>query len=163
MVDDIEELIRLRAFLLESDATAGLPYAASSAQERVAWRAQYRTWLAERLGQDGDVRVAVAGGSGRLRACAVAIIDQRAPSPACPGGRAAWFQSVVTDPRDRGLGLGAAVLQHLTAWLRERGVDEAVLQTTAAAAGFYQRAGYLPTGEQLLFKPLENTKEELLA
>ncbi|MFE2263181.1 GNAT family N-acetyltransferase [Streptomyces griseosporeus] len=156
---DIDELIRLRAHLLEDTASAGLPYAATSAAERSAWRARYRAWLGERLGRDSAVRVAVVPGPRRLRACATAVIDQRAPSPACPGGLAGWIQSVVTDPRDRGQGLGAAVLDDLTTWLASRGVDEVVLQTTATAHGFYRRAGFLPTGEDLLHKPLRPHKE----
>ncbi|MER5946699.1 GNAT family N-acetyltransferase [Streptomyces sp. NPDC001904] len=148
--------------MLDGEAATGLPYAASSDAARTAWREQYRSWLTSRLATESPVRVAVVDGPGRLSACALAIVDQRAPSPACPSGKAAWFQSVVTDPRDRGLGLGTAVLEHLASWLRERGVDEAVLQTTAEAEGFYQRAGYLPSGEQLLFRPLHDTKKEHL-
>jgi GNAT superfamily N-acetyltransferase len=156
---DLDELVRLRAHLLEDTASADVPYAATSAAERSAWRARYRAWLTERLGRDTAVRVAVVPGPGRLRACATAVIDQRAPSPVCPSGLAGWIQSVVTDPRDRGQGLGAAVLADLTAWLESRGVDEAVLQTTAEAHGFYRRSGFLPTGEDLLYKPLRPHEE----
>jgi GNAT superfamily N-acetyltransferase len=153
-VEDIDELIRLRAHLLEDTAAPGLPYVAASAGERSAWRANYRSWLSERLGRDPLVRVAVLPGHDRLQACATAIIDQRAPSVMCPSGRAGWIQSVVTDPEDRGQGLGAAVLADVTTWLKRQGVDEAVLQTTAAAHTFYLRSGFLPTGEDLLHKPL---------
>ncbi|MFJ8957411.1 GNAT family N-acetyltransferase [Streptomyces sp. NPDC102381] len=156
-VDDIDELIRLRAYLLEDPSAAGLPYAATGSDQSASWRESYRTWLGERLRGDDTVRIAVVAGPQRLRACATAVIDQRAPSPACPSGRAGWIQSVVSDPRDRGCGLGAAVLDDLTAWLRTRGVDEAVLQTTTGATGFYHRAGFLPTGEDLLFKTLLTT------
>lgn len=157
--EDIDELVRLRAHLLEDTATAGVPYTATSAAERSVWRANYRAWLAERLGRDPLLRVAVVPGEGRLRACATAVVDQRAPSPVCPSGLAGWIQSVVTDPRDRGQGLGAAVVADLTSWLERRGADEAVLQTTTAAHGFYRRSGFLPTGEDLLYKPLHPHKE----
>ncbi|MFF5984799.1 GNAT family N-acetyltransferase [Streptomyces olindensis] len=166
---DIDELIRLRAHLLDGDGATGLPYAAADAAQRDAWRTAYRSWLADRLPGGSDdrpavgsapgragtgVRIAVVDGPGRLRACATAVLDQRAPSPACPGGLAGWIQSVVTDPRDRGQGLATAVLDDLTAWLRGRGADEVVLQTTSSAAPFYRRNSFLPTGEDLLHRPL---------
>ncbi|MET9070762.1 GNAT family N-acetyltransferase [Streptomyces sp. NPDC004232] len=162
-VGDIDELVRLRAYLLEDAGSSGVPYAATSATASAAWRSSYRTWLAERLPRDPDLRAAVVDGPGRLRACAIAVVDQRAPSPVCPSGRAGWIQSVVTDPRDREQGLGAAVLDHLADWLRSRGADEIVLQTTARARDFYLRSGFLPTGEDLLYKPLHTTKEAAAA
>ncbi|MFD3424135.1 GNAT family N-acetyltransferase [Streptomyces decoyicus] len=152
--DDIDELLRLRAHLLEDASSVDLPYAVTSPHQSASWREAYRGWLGKHLCEDGPVSVVVVPGTGRLRACATAVIDQRAPSPACLSGRAGWVQSVVTDPRDRGCGLGTAVLHYLTAWLRARGVDEIVLQTTSAAADFYRRAGFLASGEDLLFKPL---------
>ncbi|KUO00140.1 GNAT family N-acetyltransferase [Streptomyces resistomycificus] len=151
--EDVDELIRLRALLLEDPASAA-PYAAGTPEQSAAWRGRYRAWLADRLGTAADVRVAVVPGPGRLRACATAVVDQRAPSPACPSGRAGWLQSVVTDPRDRGRGLGAAVLDDLARWLQGQGADEIVLQTTPTATEFYRHRGFRPTGEDLLFKPL---------
>ncbi|MEW9516117.1 GNAT family N-acetyltransferase [Streptomyces tubercidicus] len=159
--DDIDELVRLRAYLLEEAPSADLPYAVTSPHQSALWREAYRAWLSEHLCEDGPLSVVVVPGAGRLRACATAVIDQRAPSPACPSGRAGWVQSVVTDPRDRGCGLGTAILDHLTAWLRARGVDEIVLQTTPAAADFYRRAGFLASGEDLLFKPLHIAEKAL--
>jgi GNAT superfamily N-acetyltransferase len=159
---DIDELIRLRAHLLEGGAAAGLPYAATDAAQSAAWRAAYRSWLSERLGngpEDTGVRVAVVPGAGRLRACATAVVDRRAPSPACPSGLAGWIQSVVTDPRDRGQGLATAVLEHLLGWLRERGADEVVLRTTPAGASLYLRSGFRPSGEELLFTSLRAAEE----
>ncbi|WP_217242569.1 GNAT family N-acetyltransferase [Streptomyces sp. AC555_RSS877] len=150
---DIDELVRLRALLLE-DPESAAPYAVDSPEQSAAWRSLYREWLAARLEGATHVRVAVVTGLDRLSACATAVVDERAPSPACPSGRAGWIQSVVTDPRDRGRGLGAAVLADLTEWLHRQGADEIVLQTTHTAAEFYHRCGFRPTGEDLLFKPL---------
>ncbi|WP_051870256.1 GNAT family N-acetyltransferase [Streptomyces resistomycificus] len=129
--EDVDELIRLRALLLEDPASAA-PYAAGTPEQSAAWRGRYRAWLADRLGTAADVRVAVVPGPGRLRA----------------------LQSVVTDPRDRGRGLGAAVLDDLARWLQGQGADEIVLQTTPTATEFYRHRGFRPTGEDLLFKPL---------
>jgi len=157
---DIEELVRLRAHLLDAP-DANLPYKAGSSTAREAWRRHYRAWLAEQLTQADDIRVAVIpfpDGTG-LAACATAIVDRRAPSPACPSGRAGWLQSVVVDPAFRGHGLGARLLEHLHGWLAGQGVDEVLLQTTENASGFYRRLGFASSGEELLFRTLTVNSE----
>ncbi|MFF0739327.1 GNAT family N-acetyltransferase [Streptomyces sp. NPDC004111] len=183
---DIDELIRLRAYLLDGDGpdddgragpgsgpgeqgrgaadrgggSVPLPYTATGAAARAAWRAGYRAWLQEKLPHDAEVCVAVAPGPGRLRACALAVLDQRPPSPAYPSGRAAWMQTLVTDPRDRGQGLGTAVVDHLFDWARARGVDVAVMQSADGAVEFHRRAGWLPTGEGLYYQPVAPGRTE---
>jgi GNAT superfamily N-acetyltransferase len=152
---DIEELVRLRAHLLDAP-DADLPYRAGSPAAKEAWRRDYRAWLAEQLTAADGIRVAVVplpDGTG-LAACATAIVDRRAPSPACPSGRAGWLQSVVVDPASRGQGLGARLLEHLHGWLAGQGVDEVLLQTTENATAFYRRLGFAPSGEELLFRTL---------
>ncbi|MCX5207359.1 GNAT family N-acetyltransferase [Streptomyces sp. NBC_00237] len=189
---DIDELIRLRAYLLDGKGAedakgtegakgaedtegtegatntvdakgtaapaAALPYTASTPEARAAWRDGYRTWLTETLAhahRRNDVCVAVAPGpDGRLSACAIAVIDLRPPSPAYPSGRVAWMQTLVTDPRDRGKGLGTAVVDHLFVWAHTRGADVAVMQSASGAVDFHRRAGWLPTGENLYHQPV---------
>ncbi|MEV1077519.1 GNAT family N-acetyltransferase [Streptomyces sp. NPDC050211] len=152
---DIEELVRLRAHLLDAP-DANLPYRAGSSAEREAWRRDYRAWLAQELPEADGIRVAViplSDGTG-LAACATAIVDRRAPSPACPSGRTGWLQSVVVDPVARGKGLGARLLNHLLGWFAGEGVDEVLLQTTENATGFYKRFEFASSGEELLFRTL---------
>ncbi|MFE3853498.1 GNAT family N-acetyltransferase [Streptomyces griseorubiginosus] len=152
---DIEELVRLRAHLLDAP-DADLPYKAGGSAAREAWRRDYRAWLTAQLTEPEGIRVAVVplpDGTG-LAACATAIVDRRAPSPACPSGRAGWLQSVVVDPASRGQGLGARLLEHLHGWLAGQGVDEVLLQTTENATGFYRRLGFASSGEELLFRTL---------
>ncbi|MFE4858814.1 GNAT family N-acetyltransferase [Streptomyces sp. NPDC056670] len=163
-LSDIDELVRLRAYLLDGEdhassadggaGAAALPYTAATPEARAAWRAGYRAWLARTLPHDPDVCVAVAPGPGRLRACAIAVIDRRPPSPAYPSGRVAWMQSLVTDPRDRGHGLGTAVIDHLFDCALTRGADVAVMQSASGAVDFHRRAGWLPTGEGLYHQPV---------
>uniref|UniRef100_A0AAU2V0I1 GNAT family N-acetyltransferase n=1 Tax=Streptomyces sp. NBC_00003 TaxID=2903608 RepID=A0AAU2V0I1_9ACTN len=162
---DIDELVRLRAYLLDGEdgeddnGTAVLPYTASTPQARAAWRTGYRAWLAEALPHDDDVCVAVAPGPGRLSACAIAVIDQRPPSPAYPSGRVVWMQSLITDPRDRGQGLGTTVIDHLFDWALTRGADVAVMQSASGAVDFHRRAGWLPTGEGLYHQPVTTKRK----
>ncbi|WP_406505981.1 GNAT family N-acetyltransferase [Streptomyces sp. NBC_00212] len=159
---DIDELVRLRAYLLdgeEDDDSAALPYTAATPEARAAWRAGYRAWLARALSDDADVCVAVAPGPGRLSACAIAVIDQRPPSPAYPSGRVVWMQSLVTDPRDRGKGLGTAVIDGLFDWALARGADVAVMQSAEGAVEYHRRAGWLPTGEGLYHQPVTTQRK----
>lgn len=145
---DIEELVRLRSHLLGS---GDAPYAARSPQEDAAWRAAYRDWLGRVLTGPADrVQVSVIGPAHRLAACAVAVVDDRAPTAHCLNGLTGWVQSVVVDPQWRRRGLGTRVMRHALDWLRSRGASGAVLQTTPVGAGLYRGLGFLPTGEDLL-------------
>ncbi|MEU1287652.1 GNAT family N-acetyltransferase [Kitasatospora sp. NPDC005856] len=153
---DIEELVRLRGHLLGAGTA---PYAARTPQEDAAWRAAYRSWLVRQLtGPTGRVHVTVIGPAHRLAACAVAVIDDRAPTAHCLNGLTGWVQSVVVDPDRRRSGLGTRVMRHALDWLRSRGVDSAVLQTTPDGAALYRGLGFLPTGEDLLALDLRGTE-----
>ncbi|MEU9985047.1 GNAT family N-acetyltransferase [Streptomyces sp. NPDC050856] len=145
---DIEELVRLRAFLL---STGEGPYVARGPAEDAAWRRGYRVWLDRVLAQPADrVHVAVIGEPADLGACAIAVVDDRAPTPLCPDGRTGWVQGVVVDPALRRQGLGARVMEHALAWLRARGASSVALQTTPDGARLYRNLGFLPSGEDLL-------------
>lgn len=166
VIDDIDELIRLRTHLLGpggGDDTA--PYRATGPEQERAWQESYRDWLGARLETDGPVLVTVmddtapAPGPGKLVACATAVVDERAPSPACLSGRAGWIQSVVVDPAARGRGLGGVIVDHALTWLKGQGADEVFLQSTARASSLYERAGFAGTGEDLLFKVLNTPTE----
>jgi GNAT superfamily N-acetyltransferase len=153
---DIEELVRLRSHLLGQGSA---PYAARTEEEDAAWRAAYRSWLDRELAGPADrVQVTVIGPAHRLAACAVAVIDDRAPTARTLNGLTGWVQSVVVDPDRRRLGLGKRVMQHALDWLRSRGVDSAVLQTTHDGASLYRGLGFVPTGEDLLSLDLRGTE-----
>ncbi|KEF02662.1 MULTISPECIES: GNAT family N-acetyltransferase [Streptomyces] len=156
---DIDELIRLRAFLLDGDEEqASLPYIATTPEARRAWRAGYRAWLTEKVSHE-DVFVSVAAGPDRLRACAISVIDQRPPSPAQPNGRVAWMQTLVTDPRDRGQGLATAVIDRLFEWAVTRGADVAMMQSSSGAVEFHRRAGWQLSEEGLYHRPVTASRE----
>lgn len=151
-VEDIAELVRLRALLLSSGTAL---YAARDEAEDKAWKRDYRTWLDRVLtAADDQVYVAVIGEPGELLACAVAVVDQRAPTVRCPSGRSGWVQAVVVDPALRQQGLGGVVMDHVLGWLRRAGADAVALQTTAVGAPLYRKLGFQPSGEELLSRPL---------
>ncbi|WP_052230125.1 GNAT family N-acetyltransferase [Streptomyces sp. CT34] len=148
---DIDELIRLRGFLL--DTGAGHYVSPDPAAGRV-WRDSYRNWLHTHLETSEQIYVGTIGSPQRLSACAIAVIDNRAPTHAYPNGKVGWVQTVVVDPVRRGEGLGKAVVHHVLDWLSGAGVRESVLQTTPSGTGLYYRLGFQPSGEDLLFKQL---------
>ena len=56
----------------------------------------------------------------------------------------------------RGQGIGAAVLARLEERARERGLPAVELHAQVHAAGFYERAGYLPFGDVYLEAGIEH-------
>ncbi|MEE1753363.1 GNAT family N-acetyltransferase [Streptomyces sp. SP18CS02] len=152
---DKDELVRLRAFLLSTGDGA---YVARDPAEDAAWRHGYRVWLDRVLTRRDDrVHVAVIGGPARLDACAIAVVDDRAPTAHCPEGRAGWVQSVVVDPARRRQGLGSRVMAYTLAWLRAQGASPVALQTTGDGARLYRNLGFRSTGEDLLTLDLRGT------
>ncbi|MEE1789877.1 GNAT family N-acetyltransferase [Streptomyces sp. BE308] len=150
---DIEELVRLRGCLLSSGSGAQV---ARTPEEDDLWKRAYRAWLGRVLaGEEETVHVSVVGGAHALAACAVAVVDQRAPTVRCPSGRSGWVQTVVVDPASRHRGLGARVMDHALGWLRAAGAEAVVLQTTEAGSPLYRRLGFRPSGEELLSLSLE--------
>lgn len=146
--EDIDELVRLRGHLLSSGSGV---YVARDPEEDAAWRRAYRAWLARVLARPADrVHVTVAGPAERLAACALAVVDERAPTARCPNGLAGWVQTVVVDPPWRRRGLGARVMDHALDWLASRDVSAVALQTTEDGAPLYRKLGFVPTGEDLL-------------
>lgn len=140
--------MRLRGYLLSSGD--GL-YVARGPEEDAVWRRAYRDWLHRVLTRPEDrVHVAVVGTPQALAACAIAVVDERAPTARCPNGLVGWVQTVVVDPRWRRRGLGTLVMGHALDWLRGRGASAVVLQTTGSGAPLYRRLGFVPTGEDLL-------------
>ncbi|MFJ9554318.1 GNAT family N-acetyltransferase [Nocardiopsis sp. NPDC101807] len=141
--------MRLRAYLLSLGDGA---YTARTPEEDEAWRRSYRTWLGPVTAGDlPTVRVGVIDGAEGLSACAIAVVDHRAPTAYCPSGLAGWVQTVVVDPSVRGRGLGKSIMRDALTWLGESGAETVVLQTTGAGDPLYRALGFNSTGEDLLY------------
>jgi predicted GNAT family N-acyltransferase len=63
-------------------------------------------------------------------------------------GTSASIGRMAADPSVRGRGHGAAVLDELHRQAVLRGVTEVELHAQVSARGFYERAGYVPIGEE---------------
>jgi GNAT superfamily N-acetyltransferase len=150
---DIEKLIALRKHLLSGGDGH---YAAQSPEEEAAWQSSYREWLHQNLRDNPRVLVAAASWDeeGEIIACAIGIIDERAPMIGILNGRSGWIQTVVVDPQWRRHGIAEQVMDYVLAWFREQEVGKIVLQTTSVARHLYGKLGFVDTGEELLYKRL---------
>ena len=132
-VDDVAELVRLRRVMFES---MGIEVGGDT-------DASVAAVLAEGIA-DGSVFVAVVDGDepGRLAACGAGMVHRRIPGPGNPSGRFGYVQSMVTDERHRGRGLGRAVLEALMRRFAELGVVKVDLHATAMGAPLYRSIGF---------------------
>src|SRR5262245_48096336 len=99
-MDDLAELIRLRALLFEhlDGTTPG-----------DGWRGALTEVLAEQLVSE-TVRILVVDGADGLAACGIGTIEQRLPNPRLQNGRLGHVFGVVTDPAYRRRGYSRAVM-----------------------------------------------------
>lgn len=150
---DIERLIELRKHLLSGGEGH---YAAQSPEEENAWQTSYRSWLYENLRDNPRVLVAAAAveEESDIVACAIGIVDERAPMKGILNGRSGWIQTVVVEPQRRRQGIAEQVMEYVLEWFREQDVGKIVLQTTPDAKRLYRKLGFEETGEDLLYKPL---------
>jgi GNAT superfamily N-acetyltransferase len=150
VAEDTDELVRLRGILLRSGTAH---FAPRNAEEDAAWQASYRTWLRDHR-EDDSVLIAVhpADRAGHLWACAIAVIDTRAPGPGSLDGRAGWAHGLVVDPDQRGRGVGVAVINYALDWLRAKKIGRLWFQASPANQGRYLKLGFTPADEFLLFK-----------
>lgn len=150
-VADLASLVELRAHLLDGTSAS---YSSKTSEDAVRWRVAYRTWLSSRLSESDCVQILVAEHreSSQVLGCATAIIDQRAPTPACLNGLSGWVQSVVVEPQWRNRGIARQLMQHLLRWFANRSVACVALQSTAAAGTLYQAMEFATSDERLLIR-----------
>ncbi|MDH4607459.1 GNAT family N-acetyltransferase [Pseudomonas sp. BN102] len=148
---DLASLVEMRAHLLDGTSAS---YSSKTPKDSAQWRAEYRSWLSNRLNESDCVQILAAEHkeSGQVLGCATAIIDQRAPTPGCLNGLSGWVQSVVVEPQWRNRGIALQLMQHLLRWFANRGVGTVVLQSTEAAGRLYQALGFAVSDERLLVR-----------
>lgn len=71
-----------------------------------------------------------------------------AQHPERPAARACQVRGMASDPSVRGLGFGAAVLAACEGEARRRRAELLWCNAREAAAGFYERAGFVATGDR---------------
>jgi GNAT superfamily N-acetyltransferase len=138
--DDADELVRLRAVMLQ---TFGDPTTWND-----DWRSPSRETLRKRLTGPGSSMAAFvvdrADGSG-LAACAVGIIEERLGSPGNLSGLTGYVFNVSTDPGFRRRGHARACMESLLQWFRSRGVGPVDLRASAEGEPLYADLGFRRT------------------
>lgn len=130
--DEVDAVVALRAVLLASMQLH---------VEDPAWRGVARSALL--AGQDsGRLTVQVVEQDGEVVASAVALLQERLPTPGTPSGTYGWLEQVATTPEARGQGHARTCVLAALAWLREQGVGEAQMQSTEAGEPLYRELGF---------------------
>ena len=146
---DIQELIRLRSYLLSSGKGF---YASQSHDEDARWKKEFETWALPQINDTTSVAMAVIDSPTplHLSCCGIGIIDARPPGPGIMNGKVGWIQSIVTDPQSRRQGLAGGIITFLMAWFSRSDVHRIMLNTTPDAADLYRGFGFAPCGEDAL-------------
>ena len=142
---DLDAVVGLRALLL---ADLGLSV------EEPQWRGAARRALTDGLAQ-GRLTVHVAEQDGRVVACAVALLQERLPTPGTPTGTYGWLEQVATLPGARGAGRARACVLSCLDWLREQGVREVQMQATRAGEPLYRELGFVDDPQARLLRRLD--------
>jgi ribosomal protein S18 acetylase RimI-like enzyme len=140
--DDADELIRLRAVLLQ---TFGDPRTWND-----DWRSPARETLRKRLTGPGSSMAAFVVDQpdrSRLAACAVGIIEERLGNPFNLTGLTGYVFNVSTDPDFRRRGHARACMEALLTWFRDRGVGTADLRASQDGEPLYADLGFVRTAD----------------
>ena len=141
---DADALVTLRASMFE---------AMGQDVSGPEWRAGARAWFERRLEGDGVlVAVLEVPGAGPV-ACAMGVLEHRAPSPTNPAGLAAHLSQVSTLAEHRRKGFARACLEALLAALDERGVARTDLFATPEGDGLYRSLGFRTSPNPSLRRP----------
>ncbi|MCA1220504.1 GNAT family N-acetyltransferase [Streptomyces sp. 8L] len=137
--DDAEELVRLRAIMLDS---------LNPGQNDSSWQpASVAILRRELAGPGGDLAafvVDVPGRPGVLAACVVGTVNQGLGSPGNESGLGGHVFSVATDPAMRRRGYSRACMEALLDWYRGRGVRKVDLHASDEGAPLYASLGFVP-------------------
>jgi RimJ/RimL family protein N-acetyltransferase len=100
---------------------------------------RWTIWLAE---ADGEIVSHVY----------IGLID-KIPRPTRGSRWLGYMTNVYTRPEQRGRGIGAAVLQQVTAWAVEHDVELLVVWPSDESVAFYERAGFVSGRDPLVWMP----------
>ena len=138
--DDADELVRLRAIMLQSFT--------DPSTWNDEWRSPARDTLRRRLTGSSMAAFVVDRPDGTgLAACAVGIVEERLGGPGNPSGRVGYVFNVSTDPSHRRRGYSRACMEALLEWFRSRGVGTADLRASADGEPLYTDLGFVRTSD----------------
>ena len=135
--DDAAAVVELRAAMYRALGDDPGPLEAP-------WRAAALAWFTRNLASDGRAAVFVVDGpDGRPVACAMGLLEARAPSPTNPSGLRGHVSQVSTADAYRRRGYARACLTALLAWF-EADTDSRIIDLHASGEGetLYRSLGF---------------------
>ena len=143
-VDDVDDLARLRfALYEEQDGTVW--------ESSEVYRERFAAFAARALASE-DWRAWVARLDDRpVGAMWLHTVD-RVPVPGKVAGPIGYLTNVYVIPERRNTGLGAQMLDRVTAWCRREGFSEVIVWPTERSRPFYARAGFTRPDEPLVIE-----------
>lgn len=148
--DDVQELIRLRSYLLVGQDTY---YTIKEGDNENEWPKYFSQWFEKHLGESNEHCIYVAASlekTDRLLGCGIGVIDRRPPAPGILNGKCGWVQSMITVPERRRHGIGSGILLSILSWFKVNEVHRAYLTSTIEGLILYKNTGFIPTGEDCL-------------
>jgi GNAT superfamily N-acetyltransferase len=151
-----DEGLRLRDLRLQALADAPSAFGSTLAREQAFPEEVWQERAAG--GAAGADRVTfVAERDGRWLGLATGLADDPETPRSSPEGSEPVLVGMFVDAAERGRGVGAALVEAVAEWARQRGAARLslwVTSTNRAATALYERCGFRPTGET---KPLAHT------
>ncbi|HEY1177499.1 MAG TPA: GNAT family N-acetyltransferase [Phytomonospora sp.] len=141
--DDTDELVRLRGVMLSS--MRGGEDVSGPWEDNAA--GLLREWLAAPDSGFAAFVVDRPGESGRLAACAVAVVHRFLGGPSNPTGRVAYLYNVSTDPEHRRRGHAKACMDAVIGWCREQGIASVDLHASTDGSPLYLSMGFVPEAD----------------
>ena len=137
---DIGELARLRTlWTVEQGGSSEDGFEADFRRWWDSHGAHRRAWLARPDTAAEQERVAI----GMVNAA----VFERMPRPGQRTGRWAYVANVWVDPDHRRRGVGTLMMDHVTAWCREVGMERIVLNPSAMSVPMYRALGFRPADD----------------
>ena len=140
--EDIPELARLR-YELYAEQEDGVAESAEGYRERFAA-------FATRALASEDWRAWVARDDDRLVGAMWLHTVHRVPVPGKRAGPIGYLTNVYVEPEHRNTGVGAQMLDRVTAWCRQEGFSTVIVWPTERSRPFYRRGGFTRPDEPLV-------------
>jgi GNAT superfamily N-acetyltransferase len=140
---DADALIEMRrAFTLEDEPRGGL---------RPDYETDMRSFLEEGL-SSGRWKVWIAEADGKVVSHIYLALVDKVPRPTRANRQIAYMTNVYTRSEDRGTGIGADVLNTVTAWAETNDVELICVWPSETSVAFYCRNGFAPPLDLLVWE-----------
>ena len=144
-LDDVDELVRMRADFTFEDHAPTLP-------TNPGYEEECRVFLEDAIA-GGRWQIWVAELDGSVVSHAFVALVDKVPRPIYAPRRIAYLTNVYTRPEHRNRGIGAAVIRRAQEAARDADVELMIVWPSDESVGFYAREGFERPDEPLLWTP----------